>query len=90
VNGRNSPRGRPRSRVVAKDRGADGRQVKAASGEKPKAQRELGKLLDAVEKGWQKPERTTSRGVRAPDHERPLFAGAFLLPGLDSNQQPSG
>jgi hypothetical protein len=89
VNGRHSPQG-VRGAVLSPSTAAPTAGKSSASGEKPKAQRELRKLLDAVEKGWRKPKRTTSRGVRAPDHERPLFAGAFLLPGLDSNQQPSG
>jgi integrase len=51
--------------LYAKYRDADGRQVKRRLGREAdgwsetKAQRELGKLLDAVEKGWRKPERTT-------------------------------
>jgi hypothetical protein len=35
-------------------------------------------------------ERMFGSAVRRLDDESPWCAGAFLLPGLDSNQQPSG
>ena len=35
-------------------------------------------------------ERMLGSAVRRLDEESPWCAGAFLLPGLDSNQQPSG